>query len=68
MLEVINPANGEAIAELATDSPETVAAKYAAARAAQPAWAAVPLEHRIEMLAAVPRGAGRRRSTSSRRS
>ena len=50
MLEVINPANGEAIAELATDSPETVAAKYAAARAAQPAWAAVPLEHRIEML------------------
>ena len=50
MLEVINPANGAAIAELATDSPDTVAAKYAAARAAQPAWAAVPLEHRIEML------------------
>ena len=50
MLEVINPANGAPIAELATDSPETVAAKYAAARVAQPAWAAVPLAHRIEML------------------
>ncbi len=50
MLEVINPANGDAIAELAIDSPETVAAKYAAARAAQPAWAAVPLEHRLEMM------------------
>ena len=50
MLEVINPANGEPIAELAIDTPETVAAKYAAARAAQPAWAAVPLEHRLEML------------------
>ena len=40
MLEVINPANGDAIAELAADYAKTVAAKYAAARAAQPAWAA----------------------------
>jgi acyl-CoA reductase-like NAD-dependent aldehyde dehydrogenase len=50
MLEVVNPANGQAIAEIAADNAETVAAKYVAARAAQPAWAAVPLEHRLEML------------------
>ncbi len=45
-LRIFNPANGEAIAELAADDQASVAIKAAAARAAQPAWAARPLEER----------------------
>ena len=47
MLNVINPANGRVIAELPQDSAESVAAKYRAARAEQPAWAATPLATRL---------------------
>jgi acyl-CoA reductase-like NAD-dependent aldehyde dehydrogenase len=47
MLKVTNPANGSTIAELATDTTQSVAVKYRAARAAQPAWARLPLEHRL---------------------
>lgn len=47
MLKIINPADGDTIAELATDTTQSVAAKYRAARAAQPAWAERPLEHRL---------------------
>jgi acyl-CoA reductase-like NAD-dependent aldehyde dehydrogenase len=47
MLKITNPANGNTIAELATDTPASVAAKHRAARAAQGAWAARPLEHRL---------------------
>jgi acyl-CoA reductase-like NAD-dependent aldehyde dehydrogenase len=50
MLTVINPANGAAIAELPTDSAGSVASKYRVARAAQPAWAARPLEQRLACL------------------
>ena len=46
MLRVTNPATGSTIAELATDSTASVAAKYHAARAAQPSWALRPLEQR----------------------
>ncbi len=47
MLKVTNPANGSTIAELTTDTPQSIAAKYRAARAAQAAWAQRPLEQRL---------------------
>jgi acyl-CoA reductase-like NAD-dependent aldehyde dehydrogenase len=50
-LDVINPATGKRIARLPADDAHTVAAKYAAARAAQPAWAALPLAGRLAVLA-----------------
>ena len=46
-LPVINPATGERIASLPVDDAAAVAAKYQAARAAQPAWAARPLPERL---------------------
>lgn len=45
-LAIHNPATGEPIAEVAADDGRTVAAKAEAARQAQPAWAARPLEER----------------------
>lgn len=50
MLEVKNPANGSTIAELPEDTRGDVAAKYAAARGAQPAWAASPLSQRLDCI------------------
>ncbi len=47
MLKVTNPATGEVIATLPTDDAASVRAKFAAARAAQPAWAALPLRNRL---------------------
>jgi acyl-CoA reductase-like NAD-dependent aldehyde dehydrogenase len=47
MLKVTNPATGGTIAELATDTPHSVAVKCSAARAAQASWAARPLEQRL---------------------
>lgn len=47
MLNIVNPANGRVIAELPQDTPESVAAKYRAARVEQPAWAATPLATRL---------------------
>ncbi|MGZ8254284.1 MAG: aldehyde dehydrogenase family protein [Burkholderiaceae bacterium] len=47
MLNIVNPANGRVLAELPQDTLESVAAKYRAARSAQPAWAAAPLETRL---------------------
>jgi len=46
-VKILNPADGSLIRELADDDAQAVAAKYARARAAQPAWAAVPMEGRI---------------------
>ena len=46
-MNVVNPATGKVIGEVGEDTPATIAAKFAAARAAQVAWAAVPLEERI---------------------
>ena len=45
-LAIHNPANGQLITTLPADDAASVAAKAAAARAAQPAWAAVPLAQR----------------------
>ena len=50
MLTVRNPATGSTIAELPQDDAQSIAAKYSAARAAQPAWAATPLQTRIDTL------------------
>ncbi len=46
-LNIVNPATGKPIAELAADSPASVAAKAAASRAAQAGWAATPLAERL---------------------
>lgn len=45
-LAIHNPATGDKIADLPADTAQSVAAKAAAARAAQPAWAATPLDVR----------------------
>jgi acyl-CoA reductase-like NAD-dependent aldehyde dehydrogenase len=50
-LEVYNPATGERIATLPADDAASIAAKYARARAAQPAWAATALDERIAAIA-----------------
>lgn len=42
-LQIHNPATGQLISTLQADSAASVAAKATAARAAQPAWAAVPM-------------------------
>jgi acyl-CoA reductase-like NAD-dependent aldehyde dehydrogenase len=49
-LKILNPANGLPLAELPADDAASVAAKAAAARAAQPAWAAVPIADRLSMI------------------
>ena len=46
-LKILNPADGSLIRELAEDGAQAVAAKYARARAAQPAWSAIPLAERL---------------------
>jgi acyl-CoA reductase-like NAD-dependent aldehyde dehydrogenase len=45
-LAIHNPATGDKIADLPADTAASVATKAAAARAAQPAWAATPLDTR----------------------
>ena len=49
-MKILNPADGSLIRELAEDDAQTVAAKYARARAAQPAWAEVPLGDRLRVI------------------
>ena len=49
-LIITNPATGQAIAKLPADTPLSVAAKAAAARAAQPAWAALPMAERLAVV------------------
>jgi acyl-CoA reductase-like NAD-dependent aldehyde dehydrogenase len=51
MLQIANPANGAVIAELPEDTAAAIAARFAAARAAQPSWAAVPLAQRLDCIA-----------------
>lgn len=50
-MNIINPATGKVIHEVAEDTAGSVSDKVAAARAAQPAWAAVPLKKRIAAVA-----------------
>lgn len=49
-LAVHDPATGALLATLAADDAASIAAKAAAARAAQPVWAALPLGQRLECL------------------
>jgi acyl-CoA reductase-like NAD-dependent aldehyde dehydrogenase len=49
-LDVINPATGKRIASLPADNVASVRVKFAAARAAQPEWAARPLRERIGVI------------------
>jgi acyl-CoA reductase-like NAD-dependent aldehyde dehydrogenase len=51
-LDVFNPATGRRIASLPADDRATVRAKFQAARAAQPAWAARPLTERLATIRA----------------
>ena len=46
-MKITNPATGATLADVAADSAKDVRAKYARARAAQPAWAAVPVARRL---------------------
>jgi acyl-CoA reductase-like NAD-dependent aldehyde dehydrogenase len=46
-MKILNPADGSLIRDLAEDDARAIAAKYARALAAQPAWAAVPLGERL---------------------
>ena len=46
-LDVHNPATGAKVTTVAADTPATVAAKAAGARAAQPRWAATPMGERL---------------------
>ena len=50
-LKVVNPATGVVTATLPADDAKSVKAKYARARAAQPAWARVRLKQRIAAVA-----------------
>ena len=50
MLTVQDPATGAMLAEVPEDTAHSITAKYLAARAAQPVWAAVPLSTRLNML------------------
>ncbi len=50
MLTITNPADGSTITQLPEDTAESVATKYRAARAAQPAWAAVALAEKLGMM------------------
>jgi len=49
-VKIVDPATETVVAELDADTPATVAAAVAAARAAQPSWAAVPLAERVAVL------------------
>ena len=50
-LKITNPANGRPVASLPADDAASVRAKVAAARAAQPRWAATALRTRLETIA-----------------
>jgi acyl-CoA reductase-like NAD-dependent aldehyde dehydrogenase len=50
MLKIHNPASGALIAEVPEATPPLVAERALAARAAQPAWGAQPIAHRLQVL------------------
>ncbi len=49
-LDIHNPATGQHITTLAADDASSVATKAQTARAAQPAWAAVPMAHKLAII------------------
>ncbi|WP_433048672.1 aldehyde dehydrogenase family protein [Dactylosporangium sp. CS-033363] len=53
MIDVVNPATEQVIGSVAPGSPDTVSGAVAAARAAQPAWAALPRAERADHLQAL---------------
>ncbi|MEU7868623.1 aldehyde dehydrogenase family protein [Dactylosporangium sp. NPDC049140] len=53
MIDVVNPATEQVIGSVPTGSPDTVSGAVAAARAAQPAWAALPRAERAARLQAL---------------
>ncbi|MBL8287479.1 MAG: aldehyde dehydrogenase family protein [Rubrivivax sp.] len=55
-LPIHNPATGAVITEVPADDAASVAKKAAAARAAQPAWAAVPMSERLAIVEAFRAG------------
>ena len=59
-LKVTNPATGEVIASYRADTRKTLAAKYAAARKAQPEWARVPLAQKLAAIRRFRKLVGRR--------
>jgi acyl-CoA reductase-like NAD-dependent aldehyde dehydrogenase len=52
VLTIVNPATGTTLARVPADTARSVRDKYARARAAQPAWARVPLRKRLAAIAA----------------
>jgi acyl-CoA reductase-like NAD-dependent aldehyde dehydrogenase len=50
-MQIRNPANGEITSEIAEDDASSVARAYERARAAQPGWAATPLDTRLAVIA-----------------
>ena len=66
MLTVHNPATGDVITSLPADDAAAVTAKAAAARAAQPAWAAWPLPERLARVQAFRAGVVRERDALAR--
>jgi len=51
-MKIHNPANGNVIGDVEADTSAKVRAKYARARAAQPAWAELPIKKRLATIAA----------------
>ncbi|HYU41022.1 MAG TPA: aldehyde dehydrogenase family protein, partial [Vicinamibacteria bacterium] len=51
VLRIVNPATGEALRDLAEDSPEALARKVEKARRAQAEWARTPLDQRRKAIA-----------------
>ena len=49
-LQIFNPADGSLVATVPADDSSSVTTKAAAARAAQPAWAAVPMAQRLAVV------------------
>jgi acyl-CoA reductase-like NAD-dependent aldehyde dehydrogenase len=50
-MKIVNPATGAVIANVAADNTAAVRSKYQAARAAQEAWANVPISRRLQAIA-----------------
>jgi acyl-CoA reductase-like NAD-dependent aldehyde dehydrogenase len=49
-MDVLDPATGQIITTVETDDAESVAARYRAARQAQPDWRATPLGERLDLI------------------
>ena len=51
-MKILNPATGAVVRDVDADTPATIKRKFAAARAAQPRWAAMPLRKRVDTIGA----------------